>query len=174
MDLVFVRNQIEIKLDKLQNLLSYYSQGIQKELHQFDDFISESQKSEYKKHIYELAELVNDTENIKDDFNIVVEQLTVIYSEYLELTKAQILLQKEAMTSIYDGIKIVRDKLKYSGLAISAGYNAEHEIMDMEYSTGGVYRYFKVPQEFYKTVQMRSSFKGLKKDLSAFDFVKIS
>lgn len=49
-----------------------------------------------------------------------------------------------------------RQSVESSNLA-SVGYDAENEILEVEFKHGGVYQYFDVPQNVYKELMNASS-----------------
>ncbi|MBZ0243887.1 MAG: KTSC domain-containing protein [Bacteroidales bacterium] len=99
--------------------------------------------------------------------------LTKLHEDFTEKLKQKIADSNAALTITHEGISITRQQLRHSNFVASAGYNEKAEMMDIEFNTGKVYRYKNVPSEFFASVETRSSLKGLRADLNAFEYEQI-
>jgi hypothetical protein len=173
MDLPFLRNQIELKFEELKNALQVYQDELDKN---FDPAASVMTKEE----VFEISELIKRFTDIKEniaaiaeDFEIDVLRLGDYHTEMYRLLNLHAKEQRAKLSLEYEGVLIERRPLKYSGMADSAGYDVANKQMDISYKTGGVYRYYNVPESFYESIITRKSFKGLKEEIAQYEFAKI-
>lgn len=173
MDHSFIRNQIELKLSELQSLINLYADGVENDLSVFKSILSEKEKAENSKLIDDLKSYSENASEMQVEFLLTVSQLTVLYGEYYKVYKSKIEEQKKNLTATFEGITIEREFLHHSDLASSAGYNKENLIMDIEFNSGKIYRYYNVPFDFYEKIISRSGFKGARKELNEYEFKQI-
>jgi len=133
MDLVFIRNQIELKLIEAQSLNSLYIEGIKKELNKFDKVVTPTMSKEIEGLLSELEQCSSNIGNIHDNFDLAVTRLTIIYQELVPKFNDYIEDYRKSMTSASDGISITRIPLTWSTFAESAGYSKEKMILDIAF-----------------------------------------
>ena len=173
MDLSFVRNQIELKFNEISSLQEIYISGVKAEFENLKTVIDIELEKDLESQFEELEKCRNDISSINQSFNIAVVRLTVSYQELQIKYKKYLDAKRKNLTAEHDGIALSRVLLQWSDMADSAGYDKEKHILDISFKTGGVYRYFDVPYEFYEKLTNRRSFKGFKNELSKFEFKKI-
>lgn len=173
MDLAFIRNQIELKLSEFEALLLIYIEGVEKEFSYFKDNMSEGDKQELTQLFEELKTFQSNSVEMRFEFGIAVEMLTILHTEIKKTYSSGLNEKTLKRTSTFEGISITRSPLLYSSFIDSVGYNLDNRFLDVAYTSGSVYRYYDVPENFYHTMKMRNSVKGLKKELDRFANKKI-
>ena len=173
MDLPFLRNQIELKFEELKNALQVYQDELDKNFDPAASVMTKEEVSEISELIKGFTDIKDSIASISEGFEIDVLRLGDYHTEMYRLLNLHAKEQRAKLSLEYEGVLIERRPLKYSGMADSAGYDAANKQMDISYVTGGVYRYFDVPESFYESIITRKSFKGLKEDIAQFEFRKI-
>ena len=174
MELSFIRNQIELKLKETEVLINLYAEGLEKEFSVLDIVIDETQKKEIDGLINQIGSIIEDLDEIEQEFSIVVAQLTTLYPEIHKKYKLKVEELIRSRTSTFENITIIRQALRWRQLADSIGYDKEHKLMDLAYSSGSVYRYYEVPEEYFETLKTRNNLKGFKTEIAEYKSVKIS
>ncbi len=174
MELTFLRNQLNLKLVEFQLLASKYIEDLEKELNALKEIATQEQKNKMVELFIDLKTCSTDASEIQENFEIAVLQLQQIYADIISVYKMSLEEKKKILTSTFEEITITRQPLRYSTFAESVGYNSEKNLLDISYTTGGIYRYYSVPQDFYDLILFRKSFKGFKNEISKFDSKKIS
>ena len=174
MDLIFIRNQIELKLKESELLLNLYTSGLEKEFSSLNSVINESEKATIEDLFNELKSFSEVTYELEKDFGITVVQLTVLYSDIIKASKPKIAESLKSRTATFENVTIERQVIKYSQLAESIGYDNELRIMDIAYATGGVYRYYNVPKEYFESLKNRNNLKGFKAEIAVYEVKKIA
>ncbi len=114
-----------------------------------------------------------DIKGMIDEIETNTALLTTIHQNLVKTMGAKIAEIKRSLTIEHDGISISRNLLKHSNFVTSAGYDQQTKCMDIAFNTGKVYRYKNVPSTFYESLETRSSLKGLRNDLSAFEYEQL-
>ena len=174
MDLAFIRNQLELKLTEFETLIELYVDGLEKEFKSFDGIMEEEEKKEISDLINELKSYGDSATEMQSDFAIVVGQLTVSRMELIKLRDKIIELETIDRTTTFENITITREPLLYSQLADSIGYDKENKLLDISYTSGGIYRYYNVPEEYYKSLKTRNNLKGFRKEIAVYEVKKIN
>jgi hypothetical protein len=169
MDLGFLRNQIELKLKEAETLLSIYNSSLDKEFSSLNKAINESEKSSIDELLNELKSFSDAIIEIQQDFGITVVQLSVLHSDLIKTLKTKVQEITVSRTTTFENVTIVRQSLKYSKFADSIGYDKEFKIMDIGYSSGGIYRYYNVPEEYFESLKTRNNLKGFKTEIAMFE-----
>jgi hypothetical protein len=110
---------------------------------------------------------------IEQDFGITVVQLSVLHSDLIKTLKTKVEESIKNRTTTFENVTIVRQSLKYSQLADSIGYDKELKIMDIGYSSGSIYRYYNVPEEYFESLKTRNSLKGFKTEIATYEVKRI-
>ncbi len=174
MALPFIRNTIELKLKEAASLLMDYQMGIADQFRSVDKVLDKQERKKVKELLDRLDKVWASEEEVLEDFENTVLQLQLKY--YLASKKADAILaeEEEQKTTTFEGITITRYPLKYSQLTQSVGYDEEHEVMDIAFTSGGIYRYYNVPLSFYESVITRNNFKNFTTEISQFEVKKIN
>lgn len=174
MELLFVRNQIELKLKETEVLINLYAEGLEKEFSVLDIVIDEPQKKEIEGLITHIESISEELIEIEQEFSITVSQLTTLYPEIHKKYKLKVEELIKSRTSTFENITIIRQPLRFSQLADSIGYNKENRLMDIAYSSGNVYRYYEVPEDYFEKLKMRNNLKGFKAEIAQYSTIKIN
>ncbi len=174
MDSVFIRNQIELKLKETETLLKIYRSGLEKDFSSLNIVLNESDKSSMETLFNELRSFSDAIIEIEQDFGITVVQLTVLHSEIIKTLKSKVEERTKSRATTFENVTIVRQSLKYSQLADSIGYDKELKIMDIAYSSGSIYRYYKVPEEYFESLKTRNNLKGFRTEIAIYGVKKIN
>lgn len=173
MELSTIRQQIEIKQFELRNLVEKYIEELDFQIKQFTPVIDKESKVEIKSFNEALNEISETYRELEIDFTAQTTLFKEIYMSLYSKAEEHLKNIREKMTVNHEGISITRQQLKYSTVVLSAGYDKTNRIMDLEYKSGGIYRYYEVPEEFVETMLTRSSIRNLKKEIEVFRYVKI-
>lgn len=173
MDNQFIRQQTISKLEEFKLYYKRYIENVEKETANMALFLSEESKEEMKSVVKDLQHFDEKADEIIDDIQLVSVRLSVLYQEYLNILKTKKAELRAHLTIEHEGITIVRVPLTYSTFASSAGYDVATSTLDIEYSSGHVYRYKNVPKEFYEKMSNIKSMKGLRIELDKYEYIKI-
>lgn len=173
MELAFVRNQIELKLNETDMLLSTYLEGIEKEFALLKDAVDETRKVEIESLFSELKTFSTNIKEIELDFGISIVRLKLLHAELAKNHNLKVAAKIKSRTTTFEDITIVRTALQYSQLADSIGYDNENRLMDIGYASGSVYRYYNVPVEYFESLKDRNNLKGFKTEIAVYEVKKI-
>jgi hypothetical protein len=173
MDLAFIRNQIELKLNEADSLMSLYNSRLKKEFKYLSEVIDDGQKKELKSLLADIETCAENIKDIEEEFQFAISQLTVLHADILKNAKTKIDEIVKSRTSTFESITIVRHPLKYSKFVESIGYDKENSLLDVSFNSGSVHRYYNVPEEYFDDLTRRNNFKGFKTELAKFDSKKI-
>ena len=173
MDLIFTRNQIEMKLMELNQLFNIYIDGVENQMLPIQSLLEKKETTELKRNISQIKETRDLIKENGREFELLVIELQTLYST--KMTQVKLILEEHEKnrTLTFEGITIIRNSLAYSLLAQSIGYDHETRTMDIEFTQGTVYRYYDVPLDYYQTVLSRNNLKGFKEEIAQFKFIKI-
>lgn len=174
MDLSFIRQQMQLKLEEFKALNSLYVEGAQKERRIMIKYLSEDEVKQFDEILEDLKGFSSTTDEISNDFEIAVAFLVILFQDFSKRHHEELTKERERLTFSYDGVTITREPLAFSSFALSAGYNEDLKIMDIEFGSGKIYRYLNVPLEFYDTIKLRRSMRGTSKELNQFEFIKLN
>lgn len=174
MELSFIRNQIELKIKETEVLINMYEEGLEKEFSVLDIVIDETQKKEIDGLINQIGSITEDIDEIEQEFSITVAQLTILYPEIQKKYKLKVEELIKSRTSTFENITIIRQPLRFSQLADSIGYDKENRLIDIAYSSGNVYRYYEVPEDYFEKLKMRNNLKGFKTEIAQYSTIKIN
>lgn len=174
MDLSFIRQQMQLKLEEFKALNSLYLEGAQKERRVMIKYLTEDEVQKFDEILGDLKAFSSTTDEIILDIEIAIGFLVMLFQDFRKRHHAELVKESERLTFSYDGVTITREPLVFSSFALSAGYNEDLKIMDIEFASGKVYRYMNVPLDFYETIKLRRSMRGNSKELNQFEFIKLN
>jgi len=169
----FIRNQLIAKLEEFLLYHAKYTEHLEKYGESLEKFMSNENIVEYKQLKKEFIDIGPDLAEIPLIIETIATQLTIIHEDTMENANKHFASDKEKLTTDFNGLSITRSLLKHSNLAHSAGYDKTTQTMDIEYNTGKIYRYSQVPEEYYESLKTRSSLKGLRSELNAFEYEQL-
>jgi hypothetical protein len=173
MERSFIRMQMLAKLEEFCFYTEKYIQELNKERKLMSAELNESELQEFDELSQQIIDFKHSNSEIINELDIIAVRLTVLHNEYVTKHNSKIIDLKARLTNTYDEITIIMRPLPYSTFAAAAGYSEEHQLMDLEFSSGKVYRYSKVPKELFEKIITKGSMKGLRQELNNFEFVII-
>jgi hypothetical protein len=166
--------QMLAKLEEFCFYTDKYIQELNKERKVIGRELSESELKEFDELSQQIITYKHSNSEIINELDIVAVRLTVLHNEYVTKHNSKINDLKAKLTNTHNEITITMRLLPYSTFAIAAGYLEEHQLMDLEFSSGKVYRYSKVPKELFEKIITKGSMRGLRQELNNFEFVIIN
>lgn len=173
MEAAFIRNQM---LSKLEEFLIYQGKYHENLLKYGDDrkaLLSDKENKSLHTIAKDIRALGQTATEMISEIELNAVMLTTLHEEFNEKLKLKITEINTALTIDYEGVSITRKQLRHSNFVASAGYDEKAEMMDIEFNTGKVYRYKNVPIDFFASIEMRSSLKGLRADLNVYDYEQL-
>ena len=173
MERSFIRMQMLAKLEEFCFYTDKYIQELNKERKLMSAELNESELKEFDELSQQIIDFKHSNSEVISELDIIAVRLTLLHNEYVSRHSSKIIDLKVKLTNTYNEITITMRPLPYSTFATAAGYLEEHQIMDLEFSSGKVYRYSKVPKELFEKIITKGSMKGLRQELNNFEFVII-
>jgi len=174
MDPSFVRQQMQAKIEEFRLYLAKYMENAEREKASMVPYLKKEEIKEFDNLIANLTKFERDALAIYDEIDLIAIRFGVLYEIYsgrLEETAAS---TKKNFTSEHEGIAIRRERLKHSSFVVSAGYHPEHNLLDIEFTGGKIYRYKDVPEAFFEELKKKNSMRDLNQGLQQFEFVRIA
>jgi hypothetical protein len=173
MDRSFIRQQMQAKLEEFCFYTEKYIEELKKERNVMAPVLNESELEEYDEISQQIINFKYNNSEIIDELDIITVRLKLLYEEYVKKHNSKVSELRDKLTITHEGIEIIRRPLQYSTFAISLGYNEENQLMDVEFKGGKVYRYKKVPVDFYNKAIVKNSLRDLKNELNNFEFIQV-
>lgn len=165
--------QMQAKLEEFCFYTEKFIQELNKERKLVSSVLSEPEQKEYDEMFQQIINFKSTNSEIISELDIITIRLKLLYEEYVKKHNSKVSELRDKLTINHDGIEIIRRPLQYSTFAISLGYNEENQLMDIEFKGGKVYRYRKVPIDFYSKAIVKNSLRDLKNELNNFEFIRL-
>ena len=165
--------QMLAKLEEFCFYTDKYILELNKERKLIDSELTETELEEFDELSQQIIDFKRSNSEIINELDIIAVRLTVLHNEYVSRHNSKIDDLRSRLTNTFEEITIMMRPLPYSTFATAAGYLEEHQLMDLEFSSGKVYRYSKVPKELFEKIITKGSMKGLRQELNNFEFVII-
>lgn len=173
MDRSFIRMQMLAKLEEFCFYSEKYLKELNKERKVIGVELTEEELKEFDDMTQQIFNFKHSSSEIIDEIDVIAIRLKSLYEEYVKRHNSKVIEYKNKYSFEYEGVTIKRKPLQYSTFAISLGYDADTQLMDIEFKGGKIYRYKNVPEEFYLKASVKNSLRDLKQELSNFEFVTI-
>ena len=173
MDRTFIRMQMLAKLEEFCFYTDKYIQEINKERKLIGSEFTETELKEFDELTQQIINFKHSNSETINELDLIAVRLTIFNKEYVSRHNSKINELNTKLTNTFEGLTIIMMPLPYSTFATAAGYLGEQELMDLEFSSGKVYRYSKVPKELFEKIITKGSMKGLRQELNNFEFVII-
>lgn len=150
-----------------------YIDNAKKEYENMMPLLTPELKHEMNDAFADIADMDETITDMITDFEISCTRFVAVFKEYLPVLQKKLQTDKDQLTKLHEGLSITRQVLTYSSFAISAGYDAANSTMDIDFGSGVIYRYLRVPKEFFDKIMTIKSLKGVRAELNSFEFKKL-
>lgn len=143
MEIAFIRQMMLAKLEEFLHFNRVYQESTANQLEFLRSHLHAPMKREYEQFILERPDLEQWAEDMIQEINVRTQMLQGYYQHALENYIDE---EKDRNLVItYEGVPVIRHVLPHGTVVISWGYNPDHQVLDVEYNSRKVYRYFDVP-----------------------------